>query len=357
MEALVTDGFWRGRKVFLTGHTGFKGSWLALWLRRLGAQVTGYALAPESDPALFTVLQPWPGLHSVIADLRDHDRLSAELSAATPELVIHMAAQPLVLRSYAEPVATFDINVMGTVHVLEAVRRSGVPKAVLVITTDKVYRNADVAGPPFREDAPLGSSDPYSSSKAAAELVAACYHTSFLRDAGIALATARAGNVIGGGDWGAYRLIPDLVRGAVFGTPVAIRYPDAIRPWQHVLDALYGYLLLSRALLERPSTVPPALNFGPDADAFQPVRLVSDLFLTRLGTDFRPSLHEGSKAHEAPVLTLDNQLARETLGWTPRFSLSQALERTAHWYGQFAAGHNPNTLCADDLSSYETPKP
>lgn len=323
-----------GRSVFLTGHTGFKGSWLAMWLARADARVTGYALPPEGALSLFTQAHVADTLqvhHE--ADIRDAERLRTAMQAARPEIVFHLAAQPLVRASYRDPVSTWATNVMGTVHLLEAVRACPSVRAVVIVTTDKSYENREwVWG--YRETDPLGGHDPYSASKAGAELVAASYRQSFLAERNVQVATARAGNVIGGGDWSEDRLIPDAARAVAAGTALRIRHPEATRPWQHVLESLRGYLLLGERLLAADETCATAFNFGPvPADNLA----VGDV-LARMQPHW-PGLawevDEAARAiapHEARYLYLDAAKARQLLGWRPRWTLDEALAATAHWY-------------------------
>ena len=275
----VSHEFWRGRRVLITGHTGFKGGWLWLWLRAMGAHVTGYALAPPSSPNLWEIVGN--GGTSIIGDVRDADRVRDAARRADPQVVFHLAAQALVRESYRDPLGTYGTNVLGTGAVLQACRELSSLDCIVVVTSDKVYEN-DGAGRPFREEDRLGGHDPYSNSKACTELLAGSFRDSFFRD-GPPIATARAGNVIGGGDWSADRLIPDCVRALAAGTPVVLRYPAAVRPWQHVLEPLRGYLELAQALVRAPAGVPRAVNFGPDAASFRAVREVVDGFSARFG--------------------------------------------------------------------------
>ncbi len=304
--------FWRNRRVFLTGHTGFKGAWLNLWLRSLGAKVTGYALAPHTEPSMFALVAGHCASH--IADIRDERMFHDALSGADPQIVIHMAAQALVRASYRDPLATYATNVLGTGNVLQACRALRHLECVLVVTSDKVYENHG-EGRPFAEGDRLGGHDPYSNSKACAELLTASFRDSFFRD-GAPIATARAGNVIGGGDWSQERLIPDCVRALEAGEPVALRYPEAIRPWQHVLEPLSGYLAFAQALVQAPAAIPRAVNFGPDPSSFCTVREVVELF----GASFsgRPGWRRddaGTSFKEANALTLSSALAENCLGW------------------------------------------
>jgi CDP-glucose 4,6-dehydratase len=327
---------WSGRRVFLTGHTGFKGGWLALWLARKGAQVRGYALDPPTEPNLFSLARVGSVAEDVRGDILDRSRLEAAMQEFAPEAVFHLAAQPLVRRSYADPLGTYMTNVMGTAHVLEAARKTPSVRAVVCVTTDKCYENREWVWP-YRETDALGGHDPYSSSKACAEIVSAAYRSSFLsveRPEGerIALATARAGNVIGGGDWSEDRLIPDLIRGFHAGEPVRIRRPQAIRPWQHVLEPLHGYLLLGERLLAGDTKAASAFNFGPrDEDAWTVEQIAG--FMARewgAGADWVREAEAG--VHEAGTLRLDASRARAELGWRPRLTLETALAWTVAWY-------------------------
>ncbi len=350
--------FWLRRRVFVTGHTGFKGSWLAFWLLRLGADMRGYALHPPTTPNLHDALALADAFPGDIADVRDLERLRSALRRARPEVVLHLAAQPLVRRSYADPVETYATNVMGTVHLLEAVRSVDSVRAVLVVTSDKCYHNREWPWP-YRERDVLGGHDPYSNSKAASELVAAAFRSSYfppgeLARHGVALATARAGNVIGGGDWADDRLVPDLIRGFQAGRPVVIRHPAAVRPWQHVLEPLAGYLALARRLHDGEADACGAWNFGPVEDDARPVAFLADRLAERWG-DGATWVHEpGAHPHEANVLRLDWSKARTCLGWRPRWDLATTLDHTATWYRGFA--DHPAVAIAlteADLTSYE----
>lgn len=335
MEAVVNDlqAAFAGRPVFLTGHTGFKGSWLALWLARLGARVHGFALPPETAPDMFDLARVRDALAShTVGDVRDSGALAAALNAAKPELVLHLAAQPLVRRSYREPLDTWATNVMGTVHLFEAVRSCPGIRAVVVVTTDKCYRNLEQEYG-YRESDPLGGNDPYSASKAATELVVHSYRRSFFMENGPLVASARAGNVIGGGDWSEDRLIPDAARAVAAGRAMEIRHPGATRPWQHVLDALQGYLLLAARLLAGDASVADAFNFGPDpADNLSVAEVLARMqrHWPQLAWQADPSSANGP--HEARLLYLDSSKARGLLHWVPRWPLDSALEHTAQWY-------------------------
>jgi CDP-glucose 4,6-dehydratase len=328
--------FWRGRRVLLTGHTGFKGAWLHLWLRALGAEVTGYALAPVSEPNLWDLVGH--GARSVIGDIRDEAAVRRVMAAADPQVVIHMAAQALVRESYRDPLGTYGTNVMGTATVLEACRGARELGCVIVVTSDKVYENLG-RGRAFAEEDRLGGHDPYSNSKACAELVTSSFRDSFF-GAGPPIAAARAGNVIGGGDWSVDRLIPDCVRALQAGVPVRLRYPDAIRPWQHVLEPLSGYLALAQALLEAPAAAPRAVNFGPDPKSCCAVHGVVDAFSARFAG--KPGWQRDGEVHpaEAAALTLSSSLAQRTLGWRPVLGLEESVGLTVDWYQAHAAGRN-----------------
>lgn len=357
--------FWRGRRVFLTGHTGFKGAWLSLWLQHLGAKVSGYALEPPTEPNLFHLGRVAAGMDSRIADIRDLPPLQEALAVAHPEIVFHLAAQPLVRQGYRDPVDTYATNVMGTVHLLEAVRHRPGVRAVLIVTSDKCYDNQEwVWG--YRENEPLGGRDPYSSSKGCAELVTAAYRDAFFNAAAqsrhqVAIASARAGNVIGGGDWAQDRLIPDLLRAFERGETPLIRAPQAIRPWQHVLEPLAGYLLLA----ERLYTVGPAFgeawNFGPADDDAQPVHhLIEQLRAAwRQGGGAPPPWHvdRQPQPHEAHHLKLDCAKARSRLGWQPRWPLTEAIHRIAAWHQAYLGGADMRSRSLAEIRDYEQDRP
>ena len=354
--ALPDPAFWRGKRVFLTGHTGFKGAWLALWLRRLGAEVTGFALPPES-PSLAEAAGLAQRIHSIHGNICDYGMLSRAIAAADPEIVLHLAAQALVRRSYDEPIETFATNVMGTAHVLEAARQAPGVRAAVCVTTDKCYENREWVWP-YRETDALGGHDPYSASKACAELVAGAWRRSFLSGgrAGkppLGVATARAGNVIGGGDWSADRLAPDCVRAFAAGQTVAIRNPNATRPWQHVLEPLCGYMLLAERLCASGQDFASAWNFGPAMDDVQPVSKVVQRLAEAWGPEASWHVTEGPHPHEAGLLAVDASLARRRLGWTPRLDLGQALDWTGRWYKNAASGADAAGLVESDIERYE----
>ncbi len=345
---------WAGRRVLVTGHTGFKGGWLACWLRRMGAEVFGFALPPEAG-SLGAALDVGRLIPGGFGDLRDAPRLQEVMRAATPEVVFHLAAQPLVRRSYVDPVETFAVNVMGTANLLEAVRTTPSVKAVLSITTDKVYENREWAWP-YRETDALGGYDPYSASKAGAELVTASWRRSFLAGAGVAVATARAGNVVGGGDWAADRLVPDCVRAFAAGHQVRIRNPLATRPWQHVLDPLCGYLLLGESLLRGPEHA-EAWNFGPGMDDVRPVTEVVGLLAKAWGDGASWALDEDAHPHEAGLLAVDAARARAVLGWRPALPLARGLAWTAEWYKRHGKGESARDLVLHDIERYAAGAP
>ena len=348
---------WQGRRVFLTGHTGFKGGWLALWLARRGAEIRGYALDPAAEPNLFASASVAAVVDDVRGDVRDYAKLESAMTEFRPEVVFHLAAQPLVRRSYADPLGTYATNIMGTAHVLEAVRKTPSVRAVVSVTTDKCYRNQEWVWP-YRETDPLGGYDPYASSKACAEIVSAAYRSSFfpvdrLQEHHVALATARAGNVIGGGDWSEDRLIPDLIRGFQEKRPVIIRRPTAIRPWQHVLDSLQGYITLAEQLLAERAQFASAFNFGPaDNDAWPVERIVTTAAQmwgegASWVRDAEPSVHEDH------FLRLDASKARADLGWQPRLRIETALEWTIAWYRAAQQGADMRQKTLAQIAAYQ----
>jgi len=343
--------FWQGKRVLLTGHTGFKGAWLALWLQRLGARVSGYALPPSTTPALHALLSRGDGFDETLADVRDAAAMAAAVHRARPQVVLHLAAQPLVRAGYTQPLDTFATNVMGTAHLLDALRGADDVRAVVVVTTDKVYRNLEWAYP-YREDDALGGHDPYSASKAASELVAACWRSSFLAERGVAVATARAGNVIGGGDWSADRLIPDAVRAWQARQPLVIRRPQAVRPWQHVLEPLAGYLVLAQQLWHKPALA-GAYNFGPRTDDAATVGEVVTLAAAAHGRGTWHCPDGQAGPHEAGWLALEVARARSLLGVEAHWMLSESVHRTMRWYRRLAEGGRALSLCMDDIDDYE----
>ena len=349
----VTPDFWRGKRVFLTGHTGFKGGWLSLWLQSMGAEVHGYALNPPTEPNLFTAAKVGTGMaSSKIADIRDADKLREAMQVARPEIVFHLAAQPLVRYSYAQPVETYAVNVMGTVHLLEAIRATPGVKAVVNVTTDKCYENREwVWG--YRENEPMGGFDPYSSSKGCAELVTAAYRRSFLEPAGVALATARAGNVIGGGDWAADRLIPDFLRAMDAGETLNIRSPQSTRPWQHVLEPLSGYLMLAERLYTDGEVFAEAWNFGPADEDARSVQWIVER-LAEMRKDVNWQCDEAPQPHEAHYLKLDSSKAHDQLGWQPRWRLQAALHKTLEWHEAWRKAEDMRSVTMAQIAGYQS---
>ena len=351
---MIDVTLWRGRRVFITGHTGFKGAWLALWLRQLGASVYGYALDPPTQPSFFRAVGLEGQLNGVRGDVRDRAGLQRALQEGRPDVIVHLAAQSLVRESYTAPTETYSVNVMGTVNVLDAARGLEALSGILVITSDKCYDNREWAWG-YREVDRLGGRDPYSNSKACAELVTSAYRSSFYHQQGVRIATARAGNVLGGGDWAADRLVPDLIRAATEGHPARVRNPLAIRPWQHVLEPLTGYLLLMQGMLTG-ADVAEAWNFGPPEEDAKSVRWVADYVvdLWGMGARWEADL-SGVQPHEARMLSLDSSKARQRLGWRPRWRLGSALKHTVDWYRAFYSGAPEGQLrdvAVDQIEQY-----
>lgn len=349
--------FWSGKKVFLTGHTGFKGSWLSLWLQQLGAELTGYALLPPTNPSLFNVAHVGKGMTSIIGDIRDGAMLTNAMRQAAPDIVIHMAAQPLVRRSYVDPVETYSTNIMGTVNLLEAVRQTSCVRAVVNVTTDKCYENREwVWG--YRESEPMGGFDPYSSSKGCAELVTAAYRNSFFNsekysEHQVALATARAGNVIGGGDWAEDRLIPDILAAFEKAQPVIIRNPHATRPWQHVLEPLRGYLMLAEKLCTEGTAFAEGWNFGPHSDDAKPVNWIVRQLAQQWPDGANWKIDAGEHPHEANYLKLDISKAGHRLHWQPVMRLEQALGLIVDWAQKKRAGADMRALTQAQIQAYQ----
>ncbi len=343
--------FWTGRRVFVTGHTGFKGGWLCAWLGHLGADVYGYALAPPTTPSFFAVVGVERIVRgSTLADIRDYDRVRAALQQARPEVVFHLAAQPLVRYSYQHPIDTFAVNVMGVANLLDAVRATGGVRAVVNVTSDKCYEDRGHAAG-YREEDPMGGHDPYSSSKGCAELITAAYRRSYLQAAGVGVATARAGNVIGGGDWAADRLIPDLFRAVESGTPLLVRSPDAVRPWQHVLEPVRGYLMLAERLHADGQAWAGAWNFGPAEADDRSVRWIIERLTSSLpGLSWSCDLQ--AHPHEAACLRLDSGKARQNLTWAPRWPLDTALAQTVEWYSAWRRGQDMHRTSLVQIDAY-----
>ena len=353
----MTDNFWADKRVFLTGHTGFKGSWLSLWLKSLGAKVTGYALKPPTQPNLFEVASVEKGMHSIIGDIRDLDSLNKAMKEANPDILIHMAAQPLVRYSYSNPVETYATNVMGTVHVLEAARDNKNIKAILNVTSDKCYDNREIDRG-YREDEPMGGFDPYSNSKGCAELVTSAYRNSFFnickyKDHGVAMATARAGNVIGGGDWAEDRLIPDFIRAIEAKQKVFIRNPHAIRPWQHVLEPLQGYLMLCQKLYEEGPSFSESFNFGPDEKDTKNVEWIASQLVKAWGEGAAYEVNSNaSSLHEAHFLKLDCTKAHQKLGWQTKWGIPVALDKISTWHRAYLNGEDMAKYSLNDIEMY-----
>lgn len=352
MKAHIDPVFWKGKRVFLTGHTGFKGSWLSLWLQSMGAQVKGYALSPPTTPALFEEARVADGMDSEHGDIRDLDAITRSMTSFQPDILIHMAAQPLVRLSYREPVATYATNVMGTVHVLEAARKCKQLRCIVNITTDKCYENREWEWG-YRENEPMGGHDPYSNSKGCAELVTSAYRNSFFNDEkGPALASARAGNVIGGGDWADDRLIPDILRAFEKSQPVIIRNPLATRPWQHVLEPLSGYLVLAQHLWQHGAGYAEGWNFGPRDEDAMPVEWILDHMVSSWGKGASWQLDTNPQPHEARYLKLDISKARARLHWSPTWGLNETLERIIRWHNVWLAGQDVRQQCLAEIDDY-----
>lgn len=357
---MIDKAFWKQKNVFITGHTGFKGSWLCLWLHSLGANVTGFSLAPPTKPNLYECGRIDSLVHSIAGDIRSKEKIQEAIIQAKPDIVIHMAAQPLVRSSYHDPVETYEVNVMGTVHVMEAVRlavKSGVPvRAVINVTTDKCYENKEwVWG--YRETDALGGYDPYSNSKACSELVTASYRNSFFppdshHKHGAAISTVRAGNVIGGGDWAADRLIPDSIRALEGGTAITIRNPGAVRPWQHVLEPLRGYLMLAQKMWENGSRFAQSWNFGPDDRDVKPVEWIVHRLCEKWGKSAGYQLNTDSPWHEARLLKLDSSKARREIGWRPKWTIEQSLDSIVEWHRAYQRHEDMQAVCLAQIEQY-----
>ena len=347
---MIDSEFWQGKRVYLTGHTGFKGSWLSLWLSSMGVIVKGYALNPPTSPSLFDEAKITNKIDSEIGDIRDLNQLTISMVEFNPDILIHMAAQPLVRLSYKEPLETYETNVMGTVKVLEAARSCPNLKSIVSVTTDKCYENKEwVWG--YREDDPMGGHDPYSSSKGCAELVSSAYRRSFMQEKNIGLATVRAGNVIGGGDWANDRLIPDILRAFEKNKPVVIRNPSSTRPWQHVLEPLSGYLVLAQALYEDPTSYAEGWNFGPHDEDAKPVDwILNHMVASWPGASWQ--LDQDAHPHEAGYLKLDVSKAKVKLNWQPAWHLEHTLAKIVHWHQAWLNQEDMQALCLQEINEY-----
>lgn len=353
----VNASFWAGKRVLVTGHTGFKGGWLSLWLTRLGANVAGYALAPPTEPSLFALARLDQKMTSVIGDIRDAERLARAVREFAPQIVFHLAAQPLVRYSYANPIETFEVNALGTAHLLEELRWAPSARAIVIVTSDKCYENREWPWA-YRENEAMGGFDPYSASKGCAELVAASFRNSYFAIAdhpmrGAALATARAGNVIGGGDWAADRLVPDILRALERGETAQIRFPRAVRPWQHVLEPLAGYLTLAERLWSDGAPFAEAWNFGPDPSGERTVGEIADALCRAYGEGAGWTKSGGDEPHEAHLLKLDSAKARSRLGWRPQWSIFEALEAIVDWESRRRRGEDVATTSLAQIDAYE----
>lgn len=353
----ISAQFWHNKRVLVTGHTGFKGSWLCLWLQQLGAEVTGFALTPPTNPNLFESARVAAGMRSIIGDIRDYAAIASAVETCAPDIVIHMAAQPLVRYSYQHPVETYSTNVMGVVHLLEALRVSthaSATRAVINVTTDKCYENTG-SQIGFREDAALGGYDPYSNSKACSELVSSAYRQSYFSDSTLALATARAGNVIGGGDWAQDRLIPDMLTAFEKNSPVTVRNQFATRPWQHVLEPISGYLMLAERLYNEGQAFAQAWNFGPDSNDVQPVQWLVERLVAEWGAGASWILDaQSGHPHEASLLQLDISKAAQQLQWHPRWDLTTALQKIIQWHKPWLAGADARNLCLNQITEFNS---
>ena len=354
-ELMINYSFWKNKKVFITGHSGFKGSWLCLWLHLLGAEVTGYALSPPTNPSLFQQCKIDKLVTSIISDVRDGEMLNKAMLTAAPEIVIHMAAQPLVRESYKNPVETYAINVMGTVNLLEAVRKCTTVRCVINVTTDKCYENKEWYWG-YRENDSLGGYDPYSNSKACSELVTSSYRNSFFNPQdhshGVAVASARAGNVIGGGDWATDRLVPDCIRALLKEEKIVIRCPGAIRPWQHVLEPLGGYLTLAQKLYENGSQYADGWNFGPDDNDAKPVHWIVQELCDKWGENASYKIEQGENLHEANYLKLDCSKAKNELGWYSKWHLNQAIDKVIEWTKAYKEKEDVREVCLQQIREY-----
>lgn len=347
----INAEFWKGKRVFVTGHTGFKGGWLSIWLQSMGSSVYGYALTPPTTPSIFEEASVGAGMISTIGDVRDYDSLLQALKIAKPDIIFHMAAQPLVRLSYSQPIETYATNVMGTVHLLEAARQLNLSGAIVNVTTDKCYENKEwVWG--YRENEVMGGHDPYSNSKGCSELITSAYRRSYFSDSALAVATARAGNVIGGGDWALDRLIPDILRAFEKNEAPYIRNPNAIRPWQHVLEPLSGYLILAEELFLNGQACAEAWNFGPNENDAKSVEWIVDKMVKNWGGQVTWQADDGEHPHEATYLKLDISKAKSRLQWSPKWDLMTALESISKWHRAWLAKENMRAVCLNQIDDF-----
>jgi len=344
--------FWHGKNVLVTGHTGFKGSWLSLWLQSLGANCVGFSLEPPTQPNIFDVIQISGKMQSIIGDIRDFELLQLTLQKYQPEIIIHMAAQPLVNFSYREPLITYSTNITGTIHLLEAARLTDSVKVIVNITSDKCYQNQELDRGYHEEDS-LGGYDPYSSSKACSELVTQAYSYSYLKNKGINVATARAGNVIGGGDWGQNRLVPDVVNACVKQQNISLRYPNALRPWQHVLEPLHGYLTLAKQLYESSPSYTQAWNFGPSEDQDKTVSWLTDALINYWGSGIKWIPNSSELKHETNLLRLNSTKAERFLGWKSQWNIETALAKTVEWYQSYFKEENMQNISLEQIDEFQ----
>nr|WP_246238900.1 MULTISPECIES: CDP-glucose 4,6-dehydratase [Paenibacillus] len=353
---MINRSFWKGKKVFLTGHTGFKGSWLAIWLQMLGAEVIGYGLKPKNENDIFNVAKLDKHIVDIRADVRDLNRLKNEIKQHKPDIVFHLAAQPLVLHSYQDPVYTYETNVMGTLHLLEAIRESDTIRAGIIVTSDKCYENKEqIWG--YRENDPMGGYDPYSSSKGCAEILTASYRNSFFNSSNYvvhqkAVATVRAGNVIGGGDWSEHRLVPDCISSLIANNKIEIRNPKSIRPWQHVIEPLHGYLILAEKLFSEGTTVAEGWNFGPDEHNALEVEYVVKMLIEKWNSPAEYKVTSNSNVHEATYLKLDCSRARTLLQWHPKWNIDSTIQKVVEWTQAFINGEDMFKVSQNQIKEY-----
>ncbi len=347
----VTLNFWKGKKVLITGHTGFKGSWLSLWMQMMNVHLTGFALSPTTQPSLFNEAKVSNEMTSIEGDIRNFEIVLETIKKYKPEIIFHLAAQPLVRYSYQNPIETYETNVMGTINILEAARKVNSVKVLVNITSDKCYENKEI-NRGYKEDEPMGGHDPYSSSKGCSELITSAYRRSFFSDSGLAIATARGGNVIGGGDWSTDRLVPDILRAFEKKEAIIIRNPDSIRPWQHVLDVLSGYILLAQKLNEDPKKFSGAWNFGPNYKDAKTVKWITEFMVTKWDNSGKWELDKNINPHEAGFLILDISKAKKFLNWSPKWSIDKALEKVLDWHHSYLNTNDVKKICENQILEF-----